>query len=965
MRTLLLALASCVPVLCLSAPVRADDGAALTRILESLAGRPHFPADLRVVSVERDAAGWVAHLDGTFDPGIPDVAADLRVETLVGALAAAGFDEGVRVRVPSPDGPRPLGGLDRRPGPTRPPFEGPRPGSPQRPRGEGALAGRRIAVSAGHGWLLDGGRYRTQRSRWAFDGCGNCRGITEDFFTAEVVTRQIVPLLQGMGAEVVLVRSPDLDHGPASVIDDGDPGHREEGPWAAGNSPGGHGDDYRTLAPEAVGAASFGAGFEAPAARRVAVRFREGGNRTAAALVEIAHLGGVTRHVLDQRRFGRFWLDLGSYVFGPGHETVRLLPGNGDGYLVADAVRFGGGAHESGHPWWQMSASIFVPWAGAPAEVTAAGDVTIRPRYAEHVGADAYVSIHANASGQAGGSTAAGLATYRYSCQQYGDHSRSENAVNCDDPPGSRALSDAVHQAILRNLRGEWDPNYQDSGVRVANFGELRDLDGTPGCLIESGFFDNLANPRGNPAPRVPDNRALHDPRWREAFAYGVVEGIARHLTPGSGAPPGRPDGLLARNRGRGMVEISWRAVPGATAYRLYTATRGRAWDDGVRVEGTEAALSLRRGEVRAFRVAAVNLNGEGFASQAVAVRVGDAPQALLVYAYDRRDAWVQDQDNDLQHAIEHAHPLGEASVVFDGALDERVEARDLALGDYALVDFVAGKDSVTDQAVSPAMRALLTDYVAAGGALILSGEEVGYALVERSQDPADRAFFEDVLGAAYVEDDAEAYALSGVEGPFAGIEAAIDDGTGGVYEVVYPDVLAPAGDSRVAMVYPDGRAAAVYRDRVITFGTPLEAIVPEGARHRIFRAAVTHLLGEVPVEPENPDAGPPADAGPLADAALADAAPPEPDASPAVDAEPRFDATPDPDLGHPDDAAAPRPDARPMDGTDATSPPIARVRGDDGCAISARPSAPWILWLLLLPLLWRRHTSSAKPGSE
>src|SRR5690606_34282017 len=128
------------------------------------------------------------------------------------------------------------------------------------------------------------------------------------------------------------------------------------------------------------------------------------------------------------------------------------------------------------------------PWAGAPAALDELGDVTIRPAYIESIGADAYLSFHANASGVGGGSSANGISTYRYSCSTYNDHTSSAGATACDDPPGSRALLDEVHSGALARIRSDFDPAFSDRGKLVANFGELRVLDDTPGALIETGF---------------------------------------------------------------------------------------------------------------------------------------------------------------------------------------------------------------------------------------------------------------------------------------------------------------------------------------------------------------------------------------------------------------------------------------------------------------------------------------------
>lgn len=866
--------------------------AAARDLVEGLVGTDPtlFPASLVVVEARGAPGDVTVVLAGLPENDRSRVEHDeLRRETLLGALMNAGLEGGVTFLVRRGDGSLLRLGHDPREATWPPP---PRVRPPQRraPRapGEkprttarlplgGALVGLRIAVSAGHGWLDNGdGTYRTQRSNHKFAGCGTCRGITEDFFSSETVTDELLGVLQNMGAEIILVREHDHREEEPTVIDDGDALYAEaSGSWADGSTPGvGHLDDYRVNAEDDPGHVVFTVPpHERP--RRVSLRWPEGQNRTPAALVTIVHEGGVRTFDIDQRRMGRLWLDLGSYSFGSGG-VVELAHAPSPGFLIADAVKVGGGLHpDSRKPWWQMAAQSYVPFAGAPDTVTARSDVTIRPAYAEHVGPDAFISIHANASGAGAGSTAHGTSTYRYSCGTFGDHSSSTGATSCDDPPGSRDLLDEVHAAILGELRGAWDPGWADRGRLVADFGELRELDDTPGILIETGFFDHLAPPGG---VRMSDNQALHDPRWREAFVTGVARGLARYLAPGTDAPPARPTGLVATNQRDGSLRVSWSPVDGATGYRLYKArldsTRGRAFDEGIIVAGESVLLdsrgagaagegALEPGRGYAFRVAALNEHGEGFASQAVVAgfrgRPSTAPSTLLVlWAWDRRDAWVQDRDNDLLGAVEHGRALLAspelAGLSFDGALDEAVESDALALAGYRLVDFAVGKDSTEHEPISAAMQDRLGAFLDAGGAVIASGEEIGYAMVEASADPAGAAFLVERFGAVYVADDAETFELSGV-GPLAAVtDARLDDGTDS-YEVVFPDVWEAAAGAELALTYPDGQGAAVVTAHSAILGAGLEAVVPEEARAQVLGGLARRLVVDL-VEPAEPAEG-------------------------------------------------------------------------------------------------------------
>jgi MYXO-CTERM domain-containing protein len=868
--------------------------------------RPLFPPDLVVRHAAFEGGAWHVHLAGDLEgegPLAEEIEA-LRFETLAGAFSASGLEHGLWVWIETPDGRwRRLGDLEATfdapiapappaataPGEVAPAapldlgdIQAPSPAGTgldpdlqgathlwQLPLG-GALEGVRIAISAGHGWLPDGsGGWRTQRLHWAFEGCGDCRGIIEDFMSGEIVTDYVIPLLHRMGAEVVVVREPDHDTRQYATLDIFDPGYEETGDWSDGASDGYYGRGYRVLGPGESGAATFSPPSLGTGLRRVQIRWLEGTNRIPAARVTITHAGGTSEVLVDQRDSGRGWIDLGQFWFEPGRASVTFSRAHDEGWLIADAVKFGGGVWTtSNKPWWEMGAVNYVPYAGAPGSVTARGDVTIRPTYAEYVSADYYVSIHANASGQAGGSMANGFETYRYSCQLYADFSSSDAATNCDDPPGSRAFIDTVHPAVLARLRADWDPTYADRTKRVANFGEVRELDGIPGLILELGFFDNLVTPTGR---RMSDNQALHDPRFREAFAYGLADGLAAHVQAGASAPPPRPSGLWARNEPGGVMRVGFSPVDGAEGYVLYVAEGPhRGFLPRPMADGTEIVLDdLVPGEVYVFRVAAVDANGESLPSKAVAARFrgvtpeGEAPaNALLVLGYDRRDAWVQDVDNRLDYAVE----LGEAfagagaGIVFDGAVHQVVAEGTVVLDDYDLLVYAAGKGVDADRAWTAGLRGQLHGFLDGGGALLLSGEDTAYLL--SGGEATDATFLEQRLATNHVDRSGGDHVLLAVPGgPFADLDPTfVDDGRDGVYAVRHPNVIAPRSAGTVVLEYPEGLGAAVATAGTMLLAVPLETVVPAESRAALLRRAVAFLVPDLLLDGPPPPDDPPDD---------------------------------------------------------------------------------------------------------
>src|SRR5262249_5611344 len=79
----------------------------------------------------------------------------------------------------------------------------------------GALSGKTIYVSPGHGWYWDTGlnHWTTQR--------GNANGIVEDLVSAETIDQYLLQYLRLMGAQVVPLREADMNTNMV-IVDDGE-----------------------------------------------------------------------------------------------------------------------------------------------------------------------------------------------------------------------------------------------------------------------------------------------------------------------------------------------------------------------------------------------------------------------------------------------------------------------------------------------------------------------------------------------------------------------------------------------------------------------------------------------------------------------------------------------------------------------------------------------------------------------
>ncbi|MBM3974502.1 MAG: hypothetical protein FJ301_10430 [Planctomycetes bacterium] len=711
----------------------------------------------------------------------------------------------------------------------------------------GALTGKRIAVSPGHGyyWHSTLG-WTTQR--------GVIDGLIEDIHTAEIANQYLIPFLNNLGADVVMAR----EHGevPTDGVADNDagaPGYTETGVWSTSASSGWNGGGYR-FATVNTAAETATATWTIPVARDglypVFACFRAGTNRTPAARYRVEHSGGTSDVVVDQQVDNVTWAHLGNFWFTPA-ALARVTLSNlssSPGVVIADAVRLGGGLGSlvrggttSGQARWREAARYWAQFAGAPASVydsIASGednddDVTARPRFAEWRTADAFISLHTNAGG------GAGTDTFIYSGGA---------------TAGSAALSNAVHPQLITDIRANWNAAWVDRGQKTANFGEVRLLSTMPGILVELAFHDT---------PGSLDHSSLHEPEFRYIAARAYARGVLRYFAPTAPFPPEPPTALRVTQDGARGLRVAWDAAPGASSYTIEQSLDGKGFVQVASVAGTNWSTGpLPHHSLRSFRVRAWNASGRSFPTEVLTAGTDHLAQAqvLLVQGFDRLDRNVKGPEN----TRDYTRLLGDAirrdangSRGFDAASNEAVSLQRVVLLPYGAVVWSVGEESTVDETFSATEQALATAYLNSGGSLLVSGAEIAWDL-DAQGSALDRAFYRNVLGATYATDDAGVYTLqAGLVGTVsAGLPAgAFDNGASGTYDVNFPDALTPTNaQSVVCLRYGNGLTAGVQRfdpasgARAVTFGFPLETITSPTLRAGLVQQSLAFLLDQEPL---------------------------------------------------------------------------------------------------------------------
>lgn len=748
---------------------------------------------------------------------------------------------------------------------------------------DGALTGKTIYVSPGHGWtwLPSVPGWRTQR--------GNTHDLVEDLISTETIAYFLIPMLRNMGAYVVPIR--ESDPNPNLVIADDDDAMSMEGELALTAETVGFAtpqfpltDDTNPF--ELGGSVTLSATTSATGALvwtldvpedgdyNVYVAYVQDPSRAPDAHYAVRHPGGESHFRVDQRRHGSTWVLLGRFYFTRGASpelgSVVLYDDSSEPgtTLSADAVRIGGGtglidrgggAHT--RPMYEHNARYNVQLCGAPPSVYAytgedrTDDVGSRSRFAawDHEdGEDAvYVAWHTNAP-----DPGRGTSSFVYGPTSFGSLS------DFSGVPGSLELQAAVHGELVGDLRAIWDEDWTDRGRFIAPFGEVNPNHNPemPAVLVEVAFHDTAA-----------DAASLREPAFRRIAARAIAEGIAGYFAERDGLelvlPPEPPTDVRMIQSDLEALQLSW-SPPAAdaaggdppTRYRVYLSHDGRSYDDGREVAGTSYVITEPVDRAVFARVAAVNTGGESERSALVGGRVARSGQAavLVVDGFDALDSslglrddlsadalgmvdrMLIDHMNDRSYAARYGAAIDAYGASFDTVSAEAVTSGTIGLAPYRAVIWFAGENAAP--VLGDDARAAIDAYLAAGGHLVLSAANLSGA--------TDEAF------GAVRAGEATGYDLvtdpAGALGELSGLS--FDDFGVGSYDAQTPDALDLAAGAVPLLTYTDGQVAAtLLGDQVAVLGFPFETLRGEDARAEVM----ARLLSTLSVEPEPPPAVP------------------------------------------------------------------------------------------------------------
>jgi hypothetical protein len=280
-----------------------------------------------------------------------------------------------------------------------------------------------------------------------------------------------------------------------------------------------------------------------------------------------------------------------------------------------------------------------------------------------------------------------------------------------------------------------------------------------------------------------------------------------------------------------GVAEVRWFSPRDSqlTGFAVLTSAEGN-WTVAAEVSADEEYATFPfRGAARVRVVPRLADLSDDEVLGSDVYRLAEQPQTLIVDGFDRS---IDGSFGGLAH--DFSAVVGEAAGAVASVSNEALTEDGFSLTPWTRTVWLLGDEATADHSLDPLEQQLVSDYLAAGGTLVMSGSEVAFEL---DGSNAGAALLSDVFGAAFVMDDSNSHAVMGT-GALMNLGSVTFAGPGAPYAEDYPDVLTSAGPGELVLLYDDGDGAAVgITSRAVLVGFPLELIDDEDDRAELVGA--------------------------------------------------------------------------------------------------------------------------------
>lgn len=728
----------------------------------------------------------------------------------------------------------------------------------------GALTGRIVFMTAGHGWMYDPGF----SPPWRVMRPSPLNGMNEDYGNVDQLSI-FANYCFNAGAIVVPFR-PVGHQTNEVVLNNISPNVSWAGTWSDstdsvyfGKSTDAVRYRFATMNAAETATATYTPNIPRAGFYPIYTWVRHGSNR-GNQLYRIRHTGGESQIRIPHHMVGNGWVYLGEYYFNAGSNAlsgavvISNLRGSTQGSVViADGIRFGNGMGSvirgggvSDYPREDECARYWVEAAISPGQSSSlynGGSSTddesdawyTPPRMSAEMNNSAvntnryhrvYMNFHSNAANTTARGTTA-LVNNNTSIRTLNQLRLAQITADMVDHELISLGSPPMESAW--GVRGTVYSSQNYTEISNDHFND--EMDAT---MLEVAFHDNTS-----------DAALMRDSKVRGAVARATVHSIIKFFHEFDGLAtnyfPECPSNVRAITATNGNITLTWTA-PGtgaangfshaATNYVIYRSTNGFGFGNPVSAGNvTSYTISNLAPNIDYyFQIAAANAGGESMPSEVVGCRVSTTSELKILYvnAFDRfdrttnlrQDTARQNWDppgptggvervwprnvNAFNYVVPHGKAIAAYGAGFDTCQNELVGSGTIALGNYDVVIWAAGQESTTDETFNANEQTRVTAFLNAGGHLFASGSEIGWDL-DRASGPSagDRTFYNTYLHADFgnnTNDDSAVYTTMAVTNAlFTGrSNSSFDNGNNGIYWVQNPDILTAFGAGSAPILY-------------------------------------------------------------------------------------------------------------------------------------------------------------------
>jgi hypothetical protein len=485
----------------------------------------------------------------------------------------------------------------------------------------------------------------------------------------------------------------------------------------------------------------------------------------------------------------------------------------------------------------------------------------------------------------------------------------------------SRDLVDLVMTQITEDVRKVYEPNWTRRGMWDASYSETRTPE-VPSMILELLSHQNFGDMKYGLDPRFQFlvSRAVYKSILRFLAVQNNTEYEVQPLPVQRFCAEIVADDSVHLKWQPTIDSLEMTAV--SHGYVVYTRVAGKGFDNGIFVAGNGVTLPIEKNKIYSYKVTAVNGGGESFPSEILSVckTSTDLPTLLIVNAFDRISApghfetskyggfadwidqgvpylrsisyigaqnemrieipWIDDDNpgfgasnsdyettivagNTFDFPYIHGQSVVDCGYSFVSSSVAAVEAADINMEDYPLVDFIMGEQKKTwigrgvngckFQTFSINLQNCISRYCGKGGRVFVSGAYVGTDLWDNGTvNSLDLEFAKNVLKYCWRTDKASQNGnVSAVFAPnssFSGNYEFCTQLNERQYAVESPDGIEPYGDNAFT-VFRYGQnnisAGVAYKDtyRTVVCGFPFESLIDKNQRSKFMYQVLNFLL--------------------------------------------------------------------------------------------------------------------------